>query len=104
MVDGTMYTLTIAFSLVSGTAAGMLSLLAWETLRRSPFGQAVFVLSLVMVAFTLYHVVALVLEPPMPAFRATKSVLFTGLAAFIGTMIWSQHRVRSNPVREGAEP
>lgn len=104
MVSGVAYTLTIAFSLVSGTAAGLLSLLAWETLRRSPFGRAVFVLSLVMVLFILYHVVVLVFTAPPAVLSTGKSALFTGVAAFIWLLIWSQHRVRTSPVEEQPSP
>lgn len=100
-MGGTLYTLTVVFSLVSGTAAGLLSLLAWETLRQSPFGRAVFVLSLIMGCFILYHVFALLYEGQVVVLQSFKSVLFTGTAAFIWTMVWSQHRVRTNPVREG---
>lgn len=102
MVGDVLYTLTIAFSLVSGTAAGLLSLLTWETLRRSPFGRAVFVLSVVMGLFTLYHVSVLVFAEPPLVVRTVKSVLFTGVAAFIWLMIWSQYRVRTSPIERGA--
>lgn len=96
-----MYDLTVACSLVMGSAAGLLSLLTWETLRRSPFGRAVFVLSLVMVVFIIYHVVLLV-SPSSPAFAVVfKSALFTGVAVFIWMLIWSQRRLRSQPSHEG---
>lgn len=100
MNGGVLYGLTVAFSLVSGTAAGLLSLLVWRTLRQSPFGRAVLVLSLVMFTFTLYH--AFVLTVPVSSFvgRATESLLFTGVAVVIWTMIWSQHRVRTSPATE----
>lgn len=97
MVSDTVYNLTVAFSLATGSAAGLLSLLTWETLRRSPFGRAVFVLSLVMVLFIVYHVVLLV-SPTMAVFAMLfKSALFTGTALFVWMLVWSQHRLRARP-------
>ena len=97
MASETLYNLTVAFSLVTGSAAGLLSLLTWETLRRSPFGRAVFVLSVVMVLFIVYHVVLLV-SPAAPAYAGVfKSALFTGVALFVWMLVWSQHRLRSRP-------
>ena len=100
MVGEVLYNLTVAFSLVAGSAAGLLSLLTWETLRRSPFGRAVFVLSLVMVLFILYHVVVLVSPTPPPYVLVFKSALFTGVAVFIWMLVWSQRRMRSRPEPE----
>lgn len=97
MVSETLYNLTVAFSLAAGSAAGLLSLLTWETLRRSPFGRAVFFLSLVMVLFIVYHVVLLV-SPTTPAYVVLfKSALFTGTAGFVWMLVWSQHRLRTRP-------
>lgn len=103
MVSDALYDLTVAFSLATGTAAGLLSLLTWETLRQSPFGRAVFVLSLVMVLFIAYHVVLLV--SPTSAVFATlfKSALFTGTAVFVWLLVWSQHRLRAPPGKGSAE-
>lgn len=97
MVSETLYDLTVAFSLVAGSAAGLLSLLTWETLRRSPFGRAVGVLSLVLVVFTVYHVVLLVSPPTSGVVAAFKSAMFTGATVFIWMLIWSQHRLRARP-------
>lgn len=97
MASDTLYNLTVAFSLATGSAAGLLSLLTWETLRRSPFGRAVFILSLVMVLFIAYHVVLLV-SPGFSGFaRVFKSALFTGTAVFVWMLVWSQHRLRTRP-------
>lgn len=103
MVSETVYNLTVAFSLVAGSAAGLLALLTWETLRRSPFGRAVFVLSLVMVLFIAYHVVLLV-APGTPVFTELfKSALFTSMAVFVWMLVWSQHRLRARPGTGPAE-
>ena len=97
MVGETLYNLTVAFSLAAGSAAGLLSLLTWETLRQSPFGRAVFVLSVVLVVFIAYHVVLLVSPPTAGVAAAFKSAMFTGVAVFIWMLVWSQHRLRSRP-------
>lgn len=103
MVSETLYDLTVAFSLAAGSAAGLLSLLTWETLRRSPFGRAVFVLSLVMVLFIAYHTILLV-SPGLSGFaRLFKSALFTATAVFVLLLVWSQHRLRARPGTGPAE-
>lgn len=96
------YNITVTFSLVTGTGAGLLSLLTWETLRKSPFGRAVFVLSLVMVVFILYHAFLLVFPTPPPIVHAFKSITFTGVTVFIWMLIWSQRQIQATPaVGEG---
>lgn len=104
-MGGAFYDLTVAFSIVTGTAAALLALLTWETLRRSPFGRAVFVLSLVMVLFIVYHVV-LAVAPSEPDYAGiVKSALFTGVTLSIWTFVWSHHRLRRRPEpRRTGEP
>ena len=97
MVSETLYNLTVVVSLAAGSAAGLLSLLTWESLRRSPFGRAVSVLSLVLVVFIAYHVVLLVWPSAPGIVAAFKAAMFTGLAVFIWLLVWSQHRLRSRP-------
>jgi uncharacterized membrane protein len=97
MVSETLYNLSVAFSLAAGSAAGLLSLLTWETLRQSPFGRAVFVLSIVLVLFIAYHVVLLVSPTTTVYATLVKSALFTGTAVFVWMLVWSQHRLRSRP-------
>lgn len=101
MAGDVLYTVSLAFSLVSGTAAGLLSLLTWESLRQSPFGRAVFVLSVVMVVFTLYHVFLLVYPTPPPITQAFKSLLFTGVTAFVWMLVWSQRRLTTDTTEGG---
>lgn len=100
MSGGFAYNIALAFALVSGTAAGVLALLTWEALRRSPFGRAVFLLSAVMVVFILYHGFLVVADTPPVWAKLFKSLMFTGVAAFIWMLIWSQHRLRSHPAVE----
>lgn len=94
MPEEALFRLTVLFSLVTGTVAGVLSILTWEVLRRSPFGRAVFVLSIALTIFVLYHVI-LILSPGTPMVsKLFKSAMFTGITAFIWMMVWSQHRLR----------
>lgn len=93
-------TASVLFALVTGTAAGMLSLLTWEILRRSPFGRAVFVLSLAMVGFTLYHVVVIVFPDTPGIAHLFKSVTFTGVTVFIGMMVLIQRRMQEGMLAE----
>lgn len=99
-VSGTLFTVTIVFSLITGTAAGVLSLLTWEVLRRSPFGRAVFLLSIALVIFVVYHVILLIAPDLSWLYELVKSALFTGIAGFIWLMVWSQHRIRRQATTE----
>lgn len=99
MADPSLFDVSVTFALVTGTAAGLLALLSWEIFRTSPYGRAVFTLTAVMVAFTLYHAALLVVGPDgLVAIRIVESAIFTGMAAFIGLMIWSQRRHQSGTV------
>ncbi len=89
-----LFALTVVYSIITGTAAGVLSLQAWEILRHSPFGRAVSLLSLVMVLFILYHVLLLLFPVPPVRPDLLESALMTGMALFVGLLIWSQHRMR----------
>ncbi|MFB6354090.1 MAG: hypothetical protein ABEJ92_08400 [Halobacteriales archaeon] len=96
-----LFTLSVSYALITGTAAGILSLQTYEFLRRSPFGRAVSVLSLVMLVFIVYHVVLLLFPTPPPVATAIKSLLFTGVAVFVGLMIRSQRRMRARAAAGG---
>lgn len=95
MPDPTLYELSIVFALVTGTAAGVLALLTWRILRRSLFGAAVLVLTLVLVLFSIYHAIALLgVEQPLVN-RIVKAIMFTGSALFIGLLVRAQLRIQS---------
>lgn len=95
-----LYTLSVIYSIMSGTAAAILSFETWDVLRRSPFGLAVFFLSLVMVLTITYHVLLLVVPVPPLVASVLKSAMYTGTGLFIGSMIWSQHRMLARTVPE----
>lgn len=100
MTEALLFTLTVLYSIITGTAAGLLSLQTWEILRRSPFGRAVFFLSLVMLVFIVYHVFLLLVPSTPLAAKLMKSAMLTGVALFIGLMIWSQHKLRARAALE----
>jgi hypothetical protein len=67
MAHDSLFAVSVVYSIIAGTAAGVLSVQTWETLRHSPFGRAVFALTAVLVLFSLYHVLLLLFpEPPVP--------------------------------------
>ncbi|PSP73682.1 hypothetical protein BRC86_08710 [Halobacteriales archaeon QS_3_64_16] len=94
MVTGAFFRLTVLFALITGTAAGILSLLTWEIFRQSPFGRAIFLLSGVLSAFTIYHVVLVIWEMNTVLDQVLKSVVFTGVAVFVWVMVRYQRRLR----------
>lgn len=94
MPDATLFTLSVTFALVTGVAAGVLALLSWEIFRASPFGRALFALTAVMSAFTLYHALLLVSRTGSLTTHFIESGIFTGMALVVGTAIWSQRRLR----------
>lgn len=100
MPSAALFTLSVLFSLVMGTGAGILSLLFLEVLRRSPFGRAVLVLTLAMVAFVVYHATVLISPGSQVVAEAVRSATYTGVAVFVWVMVWSQYRLRSRPSEE----
>lgn len=96
---GPFYDLSIGFAIVTGTGAGLLSLLSWGMFRRSPLGRAILVLSTTMSTFILYHVLVLGL-PNHPFFlRLLESLAYTGVAVFVLLMVLSQRRLRRQAER-----
>lgn len=95
MAYESVFALTVVYAIITGTAAGVLSLQTWEILRHSPFGKAVFFLSLVMALFILYHVLLLLLPTTTVPADLLESAMLTGMALFVGLLIWSQHRMRA---------
>lgn len=98
MPDATLFTLSVTLALVTGVAAGVLALLSWEIFRTSPFGRALFTLTIVMSVFALYHALLLVLQTGgRPSTEFVESAIFTGMALVVGSAIWSQRRLRDQP-------
>lgn len=96
MSDVTLFSVSVTFSMITGTAAGLLALLTWKIFRAAPFGRALFTLTIVMAAFTLYHGVLLVFDgESMLAASLVRSAVYTGMAVVVGLVIASQRRLRS---------
>jgi Ca2+/Na+ antiporter len=100
MASSVFGTFSLVFAIIAGTAAGVLSLLMLEILRRTPFGRAVLALTVVMILFVGYHVV-LILNEPFAVADVVQSVLYTAVAVFVWLMVWSQRRMRRHA--EGVE-
>lgn len=96
MVDTTVHTLGALFALVSGTAAGILSLLFWRVLRESPFGTVIALLSGVMSAMIVYHVVLFLVEPDTVLLDTLRSALYTAVAIFLWVVISTHRRINSS--------
>ncbi|MFB6130542.1 MAG: hypothetical protein ABEJ28_06950 [Salinigranum sp.] len=94
MTVRTLFDLSVAFAIVTGTGAGLLSILSWELFRRSPLGRAIFVLSSTMSVFILYHVLLLGLQAQPSLLRVIESVAYTGVFVFVAAMVLSQRRLR----------
>lgn len=97
MSSATLFDLSVTVALVSGTAAGLLALLSWEIFRGTPFGRALAVLSIAMSVFTLYHGTLLVFgRESMLVTEVIQSATYTGMAAFIATVIRSQREYQGD--------
>lgn len=85
---------SVALALVTGTAAGVLSVLSWRIFRRSPFGRAVAVLTVFMSLYIFYHGVILAIHPEPWFAKLIEHAAYTGLVVFIAMMIRLQRRFR----------
>lgn len=79
----TVQTFLIAFAVVAGTLAGVLSLLTWDVFRRSAFGRGVFFLTFVMSLFILYHAVLFVPITGSLYANVFESLIYTGFVIVI---------------------
>lgn len=96
MVDTTIHTLSVLFALVSGTAAGLLSLLFWRVLRESPFGTVIALLSGTMSAMIIYHIILFLVEPDTLLLDTLRSALYTVIAIFLWLVIVTHHQIDSS--------
>lgn len=101
MAEPPLFNVTVAFAVVTGTAAGLLSLLTWRVFRHSPFGRVVFALSLLLFVFILYHVLLIASQSEPTFARVVFSVTYTALVAFIWLAVRAQRQLVA-PAREGA--
>lgn len=100
MPNEALFTVTVIISLITGTAAVILSFLTLEILRRSPFGRAVFVLSIALASFVFYHATLIVWPGPDTFAEIIKSVMYSAVAVFVWIMVWNQYRIRNRGTGE----
>lgn len=93
MVNTTIHTLSVIFAIVSGTGAGLLALLFWRVLRKSPLGVIVVLLCGTMSAMIVYHVLLFVVEPDSVLLDTLRSALYTIVAIFLWLVIATHHRL-----------
>lgn len=96
MVHTTVHTLSALFALVAGTGAGLLSLLFWRVLRKSPFGTVIALLSGTMSAMIVYHVVLFLVEPDTLLLDTLRSALYTVVAIFLWLVIATYQRIETS--------
>lgn len=87
MPGSTLFHLTVTFALITGTAAGVLSLLSWEVFRHSAMGRVIFLFTGLMTVFILYHALLMVRGEPSVALQALESFIYGGLAIFALLML-----------------
>lgn len=87
----TLYRFSILFATVTGTGSVVLSLLAWERFRGSPFGRVMFLLPIGMAAFTAFH--ALLFFYPKAVILPLETIAFTGILVFVGLMLRLHHQM-----------
>ncbi|WP_265109097.1 hypothetical protein [Halosolutus halophilus] len=101
MTHSVVHLLGVPFAIVAGTGAGVFALLSWGIFRNSPFGTAIALLSLGMVALTIYHTMLLVAGPESLALHVLRSAVNTVIAIFLGLLILRHRQLRRT--RSGGE-
>lgn len=96
MVHGTVHTLSALFALVSGTAAGLLSILFWRVLRETPFGTVIALLSGTMSVMIVYHVALFLVEPDTVLLDTFRSALYTVVAIFLWLVIATHRQIKKS--------
>ncbi|MDS0473575.1 hypothetical protein [Natrinema sp. 1APR25-10V2] len=94
MAHSVVHLLGIPFAIIAGTGAGVFALLSWGIFRDSPFGTAIALLSLGMVALTIYHTMLLVAGPDPVLLYVLRSAANTIVAIVIGVLILRHHQLR----------
>ena len=93
MVDTTVHTLSTLFAVITATGAGFLSILYWQTLRESPFGTVIALLTLTMSAMIVYHVGVFLVEPDTMLLETLRSALYTVVAIFLWLVVATHQRI-----------
>ncbi|ELY63224.1 hypothetical protein [Natrinema versiforme] len=101
MPHSVVHLLGVPFAIIAGTGAGVFALLCWGIFRDSPFGTAIALLSVGMVALTIYHTMLLVVEPESLVLHVLRSAANTIIAIFVGLLILRHRQLRHG--RAGGE-
>lgn len=101
MYDTTFIHLTVTFAIITGTGAGLLSVLTWNAFRRSPFGKVIFVLTFTMAAFTVYHALLIVLPSEPLIVELFEAAVYTGVAGFVVMMLHTQRHMNARTAAGG---
>ncbi|RKD89020.1 hypothetical protein [Halopiger aswanensis] len=94
MFDATLRTASILFSIIGGTAAGVLSLLLWNVLRETPFGTVVGLLSLTLSGVICYHVVLFIVGGESAFLETLRSGMHTVVAIFLWLVIATREQIQ----------
>lgn len=94
MVDTTFHALSAIFAIVAATSAGVLAVLAWRTLRQSPFGTVFALLSVALSGVIAYHVALVVLASESLLLDAFGSVLHTAIAGFLWLAVAAREQLQ----------
>lgn len=99
VTDPLLRALGVSFAIIAGTSAGILAVLSWEIFRESPFGTVIALLSVIMSATTVYHVVLLVAGSETLLLRVLRSGVNTVIAAFVVLAVHSHRRLQRDSPR-----
>ncbi|NHN46643.1 hypothetical protein G9464_03410 [Halostella sp. JP-L12] len=99
MTETLIRALGVSFAIVAGTGAGILAVLSWEIFRESPFGTVIALVSLIMSATTIYHVVLLAAGSETLLLQVLRSVVNTVIAAFVLLAVRSHRRLQRDRLR-----
>lgn len=91
MTHSVVHLLGVLFAIIAGTGAGVFALLSWGIFRDSPFGTAIALLSLGMVAVTIYHMILLI-EGSDSVLHLVRSAATTVIAVVLGVLILRNHQ------------
>ncbi|PGF15531.1 hypothetical protein CP556_04960 [Natrinema sp. CBA1119] len=103
MTHSVVHLLGVPFAIIAGTGAGVFALLSWGIFRNSPFGTAIALLTVGMVALTIYHTTLLVTGPEPLVLHVLRSAANTSIAIFLGLLILRHRQLhRSRPGGESS--
>lgn len=99
MADVTLYTGSVLFAIIGGTAAGILSLLCWNILRETPFGTIIALLSVTLSGVIFYHVLLFVADVETVFLDVLRSSMQTAVAVVLWLAILTHRRIQRSASR-----